>query len=194
MKKILSLFAFVGLMALGANAQGVSGGLKLGLNLSNATISNSGFTTSPSFRTTFHGGAYLTMMLSEKFGVQPELLYSGQGAKNGSYTLKMSYITVPVLLRFNFTEVFSMHLGPQVGILASAKADLNGESEDIKDSFKGTDFSGALGLGVDLPMGLNFGFRFVKGFSNILDGDTDGTKQKNYGLQFSAGYKLFGKK
>jgi hypothetical protein len=193
MKKVLSLIAFFSLFAVGVYAQGVSGGLKLGLNLANQTISGNGFTSSPSFRPSIHAGGYLTLMLSGKLGVQPEILYSGQGAKNGNYTLKVNYITVPVLVRFNISDRFSLHAGPQIGILASAKQKLGSESSDIKDSFKSTDIGVAAGLAVDLPMGLNFGFRFVKGMTNILDSDGPNYKQKNYNLQLSVGYKLFGK-
>ncbi len=196
MKKILSLFAFLSLIAIGVNAQGISGGVKLGLNLANQTISSSeiGFTASPSFRPSIHVGGYLTAMLSEKFGVQPELLYSGQGYKQNGGTFSVDYITVPVLARYNFTDLFSVHLGPQIGVLMSAKAKADGgDSEDMKDYLKGTDIGVAAGVGIDLPMGLNFGFRFVKGFTNIIE-DSDELKYKNYNLQFSAGYKLFGKK
>jgi hypothetical protein len=195
MKKFLSLFACVTLIASGAAAQGISGGFKLGLNLANQTVSSSefGVTVSPSFRPSFHAGGYLTAMLSEKFGVQPEVLYSGQGYKQNGGTFSVNYITVPVLLRYNFTEVFSIHAGPQIGILMSAKAKMDGEEEDVKDMLKTTDIGAAVGLGIDLPMGLNFGFRFVKGFTNIVD-ESDDIKYKNYNLQFSAGYKLFGKK
>jgi hypothetical protein len=194
MKKILSLLAFSTLIAFGANAQGVSGGLKLGLNAAGTTVSSSGYTVSPSIRPSIVAGGYLTLMLSEKFGVQPEILYAGQGYKQNGGTFKANYITVPVLLRLNFTEVFSMHLGPQIGILASAKTEYEGNKEDVKDMMKGTDFGAALGLGIDLPVGLNFGARFVKGFSNVAD-DSDGDyKQKNFAFQVHVGYKLFGKK
>lgn len=199
MKKILSLLAFFSLMAAGVYAQGVSGGLKLGLNLSSQTQSYSGggwsATTSPSFRPTIHAGGYLTLMLSEKFGVQPEVLYSGQGYKQGDATVKMDYIAVPVLLRLNFSPLFSIHAGPQIGMLMSAKVKDEDESADIKDMVKKTDVGIAAGLGIDLPMGLNFGFRFVKGLTNVAD-DTFFANQthKNYALQFSVGYKLFGKK
>jgi len=192
MKKILSLFAFLSLIAIGVNAQGISGGVKLGMNLANQTISAEGITVSPSFRTSIHAGGYLTAMISEKFGVQPEVLYSGQGAKNGDFSFKANYITVPVMLRWNFTSLFSIHAGPQVGILMSAKEEMQGQTEDVKDEFKSTDIGVAAGIGIDLPIGLNFGFRFVKGMTNIAD--SDDYKQKNYALQFSAGYKLFGKK
>jgi hypothetical protein len=197
MKKILSLLTLLSVISVGAFAQGVSGGLKLGLNLSNQTMSSteSGFTSSPSFRPSIHAGGYLTLMLSEKFGVQPEILYSGQGYKETGGTIAIDYITVPVLARYNFTSLFSVHLGPQIGVLMSAKAkpDGGGDAEDLKEYLKGTDIGVAAGIGIDLPMGVNFGFRFVKGFTNIID-DTDEVKYKNYNLQLSVGYKLFGKK
>ena len=192
MKKFLSLFAFLSLAAVASNAQGISGGLKLGLNLANQTMSSGSYTVSPSFRPTIHAGGYVTVMLGERFGVQPEVLYSGQGAKNGSYVNKFNYITVPVLLRYNFTDLFSIHAGPQIGVLMSAKADLGSGEEDVKDQLKSTDIGIAAGLGIDLPMGLNFGFRFVKGMTNIIKEDDD-VKYKNYALQLSVGYKLFGK-
>ena len=192
MKKILSLLTLLSVISVGVYAQGISGGLKLGMNLANQTISAEGITVSPSFRTSFHAGGYVTLMVSEKLGVQPEVLYSGQGAKNGDFSFKANYVTIPVLARWNFTPLFSVHAGPQLGILVAAKEEMQGQSEDVKDDYKSTDVGIAAGLGIDLPMGLNFGFRFVKGMSNIVD--SDDYKQKNYALQFSAGYKLFGKK
>jgi hypothetical protein len=77
-------------------------------------------------------------------------------------------------------------------MLMSAKYTYGSDDEDIKDQVKGTDMSIAAGVGVDLPMKLNFSFRFVQGLANINDTDSSIT-QKNYNLQFSVGYKLFGK-
>ena len=197
MKKILSLLTLLSVISVGVYAQGISGGLKIGLNLSSQTIKSSdmGFTASPSFRPSIHAGGYVTIMLSEKLGIQPELLYSGQGYKQNGGTLALDYITLPVVVRYNFTPLFSAHLGPQMGFLMSAKAKYDGGGdEDMKDYFKGTDIGVAAGIGIDLPMGLNFGFRFVKGVSNIIEEDSDELKYKNYNLQLSVGYKLFGKK
>lgn len=197
MKKILSLLTLLTVISVGVYAQGISGGLKLGLNLANQTVKSSeyGFTASPSFRPSIHAGGYLTVMISEKFGIQPEVLYSGQGYKQNGGTLAVDYITVPVMFRYNFTPIFSAHLGPQMGFLMSAKAKTDAGDEDMKDYFKGSDFGAAMGIGIDLPMGLNFGVRFVKGLSNIIeDSDSDELKYKNYNLQLSVGYKLFGKK
>ena len=165
MKKILSLLTLLSVISVGVYAQGISGGLKLGLNLANQTIKSSemGFTASPSFRPSIHAGGYLTIMLSEKFGIQPEVLYSGQGYKQNGGTLAIDYITVPVIVRYNFTPIFSAHLGPQMGFLMSAKAKYDGaDEEDMKDYFKGSDIGIAGGIGIDLPMGLNFGCSFRK--------------------------------
>jgi Outer membrane protein beta-barrel domain len=197
MKKILSLLTLLSVISVGVYAQGISGGLKLGLNLANQTIKSSdmGFTASPSFRPSIHAGGYLTVMLNEKFGIQPEVLYSGQGYKQNGGTLAMDYITIPVLFRYNFTPIFSAHLGPQMGFLMSAKAKYDGaDEEDMKDYFKGSDIGIAGGVNIDLPMGLNFAARFVKGVSNIIEEDSGDLKYKNYNLQLSVGYKLFGKK
>ncbi|AYB34470.1 porin family protein [Chryseolinea soli] len=195
MKKFTTVLCIMFFASVGAFAQGVSGGIKAGLNLANQTYSSSGYTTSPSFLPALHGGVYLTAMFSEHLGLQPEILYSGQGAKSGDLKLKMAYINVPVLVRYNVNSLLSFHAGPQFGVLASAKDKDSSGSTDAKDQFKSTDVSVAAGIGIDLPMKLNFSFRFVKGLSDIanIDDNTYNVKAKNYALQFSVGYKLFGK-
>jgi hypothetical protein len=67
------------------------------------------------------------------------------------------------------------------------------EDEDIKDGLKGLDLGAGVGVGVDLPMGLNFTARYVIGLSNIAD-DVDGTdvEVKNNVIQFSVGYRIVG--
>lgn len=192
MKKSTTVLVFMAFISAGAFAQGVSGGVKAGLNLANQTFSGNGVTSSPSFLPGLHAGVYLTAMLGEHFGVQPEILYSGQGAKSGNEKMKLAYVTVPVLARFNVNKVLSFHAGPQFGVLTSAKYKIGSNSTDVKDDYKSSDVSFAAGVGIDLPVKLNFSFRFVKGLSDI-NGVDSGVKVKNYSLQLSVGYKLFGK-
>ena len=192
MKKITSLFAFLFLLGVCVYGQGISGGVKAGLNLANQTFKGDGYVSSPNFLPGFHAGGYLTYMFTDHLGLQPEILYSGQGAKSGDAKYKLGYISVPVMVRFNVNQLFSFHAGPQFGLLTSAKYDNGSSSEDLKDQVKGTDVSVAAGVGFDLPKKLNFAFRFVKGLSDINDTGSS-VKQKNYNLQFSVGYKLFGK-
>lgn len=190
MKKISTL-VFACLFGAVAYGQGISGGIKAGLNLANQTFKGNGYTTSPSFLPGIHGGVYATVMFGDHLGIQPEVLYSAQGAKSGDQKYKVNYVTVPVLVRYNINEMWSLHAGPQFGVLTSAKYTAGSSEQDVKDQLKGTDMSIAAGVGVDLPMKLNFAFRFVQGLSNINDTGSSVT-MKNYNLQFTVGYKLFG--
>lgn len=191
MKKISTL-VFACLLGAVAYGQGLSGGVKAGLNLANQTFKSNGYTTSPSFLPGMHAGAYVTWMFSEHLGLQPEVMYSGQGAKSGDQKLKVNYVNIPVLVRYNVNDLLSFHAGPQFGVLTSAKATYGSSEEDIKDQLKGSDMGVAAGVGIDLPMKLNFSFRFIQGLSNISDAGSS-TTQKNYNLQLSVGYTLFGK-
>jgi len=191
MKKITTL-VFACLLGAVAYGQSISGGLKAGLNLANETFKGNGYTSSPSFLPGLHGGAYVTVMFSDHLGVQPEVLYSAQGAKSGDQKHKINYVVVPVLVRYNVNNLLSFHAGPQFGVLTSAEAVSGSTETDMKDQVKGSDMGIAAGVGIDLPMKLNFSFRFIQGLSNINDTGSSMT-QKNYNLQFSVGYKLFGK-
>jgi hypothetical protein len=179
-------------------SQGISGGVKAGMNLANQKISGSGFSLDTKAKPGLHAGAFFVIMLNEKFGIQPELLYSMQGSKvdvgGNDGKLKFNYITVPVLFRYNITEMISVHAGPQFGILASAKAEEeDGDEEDIKDEFKGIDFGAAGGAEVILPVGFGFGARYVIGLNNIVEDQPDVDETwKNRSFQVYVFYRIFG--
>ena len=175
----------------GALAQGFSFGLKAGLNFSKEVVNGSGITLNTDNITSFHGGVYGKIMVTPNFGIQPELLYSGQGGTVSSggvtSTSKFAYLNIPVMLRYNIVPAFNLQAGPQIGFLMSATS--NGT--DIKSQLKSTDFGLGFGLGVDLPVGLNFAARYVIGLSDIQATSTSATL-KNTVIQISIGYKLFG--
>jgi hypothetical protein len=191
MKKITTL-VFACLLGAVAYGQSISGGIKAGLNMANETFKSSSFTSSPSFLPGLHGGIYATVMFTDHFGVQPEVLYSAQGAKSGDQKHNINYVIVPVLVRYNVNNLLSFHAGPQFGVLTSAKNVYGSNETDMKDQLKGSDIGVAAGVGIDLPMKLNFAFRFIQGLTNINDTGSS-TIQKNYNVQLSVGYKLFGK-
>lgn len=198
MKRAIILLAALVLIWSSASSQGVSVGLKAGLNLAKESFSFQGASINTDNLTSFHGGLYVTIMTSAKFGIQPELLYSGQGGsgsngKGGTSNLKLGYLNLPVMLRYNVTPMFSLQAGPQLGILLSATDDTG----DIKSQFASTDFGGAFGAALDLPMGLNFTFRYITGFTGIYSPDTSfpglTLTTTNQVIQLSAGFKLSGK-
>lgn len=182
------------LFAAGAAAQGISGGLKAGINLANL---NGDDVEDTDMKIGYHFGGYAKFSITEAFSVQPELLYNAVGAKSsesgvdGNY--KINYITVPVMLGYSFGKV-SIQAGPQIGFLTSAKLKVEGGGTsgevDLKDDLKGTDFGVNVGLGLDFGK-INAAARYCIGLSNIVDADE--ADVKNGVIQLSVGYKLFGK-
>jgi hypothetical protein len=194
MKRIFLAISMVTLFAAGAAAQGISGGLKAGLNFANLMGDDAGDTD---MKIGYHFGGYAKISLTEAFSIQPELLYNAAGAKasDDGYdaNYKLNYLTVPVMLGYSFGKI-SIQAGPQIGFLTSAKLKVEGggdsEEVDMKDSFKGTDFGVNVGLGADFGK-FNAAARYCIGLSNIVDADD--VDVKNGVIQLSFGYKLFGK-
>ena len=192
MKKATGILLFMMAIATASWAQGVSFGIKAGLNFAKESATISGISLNSDNLTSFHGGVYAKIMFNESFGLQPELLYSGQGGSFSSGSTsnddKFAYLNVPVMLRYNITPVFNLQAGPQLGLLMSATSG----GTDVKAQMKSTDFAAAFGLGVDLPMGLNFAARYIAGLSDIQANSSSGATLKNQVIQISVGYKLFG--
>jgi hypothetical protein len=144
----------------------------------------------------FHAGAIVNIPVNTMFSVQPEVLYSAEGAKSedvgGDTHYNLNYINIPVLFQYNNPSGFYAELGPQIGLLMSAKAKNGDDEEDIKEFLKGSNFSLAVGAGFKTKSGFGFGVRYSLGLSSISD-DSDGDiKQSNLG--FGIFYLLGGNK
>ena len=202
MKKIILTVAAV--FAFGfANAQETKFGVKGGLNVANL----SGDIEDNSSKVGFHVGGFVEIKVSDKFSVQPELLFSTQGAKfeesgsGFSYESKynLSYLNIPVMAKYYAADKFSLELGPQIGFLTSAKDDYTATesgvtvsgNEDIKDIFESVDFGLNFGAGYDFTENLSVGLRYNLGLSNIAKTEAgDDTKVQNTVFSVSLGYKF----
>jgi hypothetical protein len=192
MKKLFVLFLAVSSIAT-VNAQMVQFGLKAGANFATLTGSDA---NGASTRTSYFGGALVSIHAFGKFSIQPEAIYSDQGAKatveDQSFSLSQAYINIPVLLKYNHSSGFFAETGPQFGILVSATAKQNGVSADVKSSYNSTDMSWAFGLGYLLkPVHVGIDARYNLGLANIAKDDPNGTV-KNSVFQLGVFY-LFGK-
>ncbi len=187
MKKQRSLFIITALLIVPffVNAQGIGLGIKAGVNFADQSITN----VSTDTRTGFAGGAYLVLNFGEKWGLQPEILFSSQGAELPSSTKELNYMTVPVLLRYKPISFLSFEAGPQFSRLLKAKDN----SGTITDEFKSSDFGLAVGATAHLPLGFNAGARYVWGFTNVSNLSND-QEVKNTVFQLFAGWTLFGAK
>ena len=182
-------------VALASNAQSIQFGVKAGVNFASLEGEDLG---DVKMRTSFHAGGAAEFMIADKFSLQPELMYSSQGAKasdqagaiNISSIVRFNYLNLPVMAKFYPIEGLSVQVGPQIGLLLSAKAEIDVDGivseEDFKDDLKDTDFGVNFGLGYKLSSGLFFDARYNLGLTNI-DGD-ENTEIKNNVIQISLGF------
>jgi hypothetical protein len=197
MKKLF--IAAIAVMSFGlANAQEVSYGVKAGLNVANLAPSKG---DAGDARIGFNVGGFVEIGISEKFSVQPELLFSTQGNKYSEtilgtkieFTQALNYINIPVLAKYYVAEGFAIELGPQIGILASANTNVSagGESasDSIKDNFKTIDFALAAGFSYKFTENFFANARYNLGLSNVAKDSGDFTLKNNV-IQVGVGYKF----
>lgn len=178
MKKLLFVLCLMGAVVF-AQAQ-LKFGAKVGLNIAKVTgddMDDAKSLLAPQF------GVFANYSISDKLGIQPELLYSMQGFKmEESYEgetyegkLKLDYILVPIMVKFYPITGLSLQAGPQFGFLVSAKWKETGEDEiDVKDDAKKFDLGLNLGAGYELENGLGLDLRYNFGLTNINKEDEMG--------------------
>ncbi|HEY7894391.1 MAG TPA: porin family protein [Gemmatimonadaceae bacterium] len=156
---------------------GVLGGLNL------ATLGGSDV-TGASNRTGLQAGLYLTLHMNHAWSVEPEALYTQQGTTSQGTTLKMNYIQVPVLLRWDVASHNPVHpffiAGPaaafQIGCDASGggqsmTCDQLSQESDGSFSKKSFDVLGVAGAGLGFNFGatqMSLGARYNYGFSDAF--------------------------
>ncbi len=167
MKKSIPFLLITLMIASAGMAQDFSAGIKAGANITNFTGGNFDAVKKKAI-VGFHGGGFLNFAFGG-LSLQPELLVSTQGARidsaNRSYDWKVTYVTVPVMLKFGSGSGFFFEVGPQVGFKISE----NVTDEAIKDFAKGLDLSAAAGLGFQTKGGLGLGARYLVGLSKVGD-------------------------
>ncbi|ESU20319.1 hypothetical protein FEDK69T_28350 [Flavobacterium enshiense DK69] len=157
-------------------------GAKVGMNVSyiNYDPSVNGLETDS--KEGLVAGAYYNYAISKKTSIQPELLYSNMGADiSQSYPspdlggrLKLEYLSVPILFKFNPIWRFSVFAGPQFDFLMHAKSEADDKTKHNQtNNLKGTDIAGTFGLEYWVTSGIGVYARYIYGFTDI--NDTNGT-------------------
>ncbi len=186
-KFYLALTIVAVLLTLTSNAQHVNLGIKGGLNVYNIKNDNGAKYDS---KTGVHLGLLGHIHLNKEWAIQPELVYSIQGAKynfsNSETRVNLNYLNLPVLLQYMFDNGFRFEAGPQVGFLMSAKT---GNKVDIKDNYNGIDFGLGIGLGYVKPStGFGVDARYNLGLSDI--NESSAVKSSNRGFQLGVFYQF----
>jgi hypothetical protein len=180
MEKIL--LSAIAVMAFGIAAQGQTRfGVKLGSNI--ATLAGADGVTP---KLGLHIGGVVEFKFSEKFSLQPELLYSMQGATSSAdsgYDIQFDYLNVPVIAKYYVIPGLSIEAGPQFGVAVKLE---DSEGTDLELTHETIDYGVNVGAGYELPFGMFFQARYYAGLMNISLKDD----YKNSVLQFSVGYKF----
>lgn len=179
-----ALFTFL-LVTGAAHGQQVNFGIKAGGNLSNIHNDNS---SQNDIRGGVHAGLLGHIHINRHTALQPELIYSLQGANytaSGINTkVKLAYLNIPVLLQYMFNNGFRMEVGPQLGFLVNAHSESSIAKLNIKDNLNTVDLALAAGIGyVHTPSGIGVDARYNFGVSNI----NKNGPVKSYNRVFQAG-------
>lgn len=175
MKKLvlLALLLTAGL----TQAQSVTFGIKGGANFS--TIDGKMGGKNLDYKTGYHVGAIMDIGLFRILDIQPEILYSTQGAKveDGGKDIELNYINVPIMLKLGLVPgVVNLEIGPQFGLLIDKNISKTYEAESF-------DYALAGGLGVDIGDIFFIQARYVAGLSEF----SKKAELKNNTIQLSVG-------
>lgn len=162
MKKLIFTIIFFSFFFTNAQIE-FSPGVKAGLN--SANITNAGYNAKPDF----YVGGFLTVKFAEFYNLQPELVYSRQGAYrefigSNNSNLKINYISIVIANKFFPFNILGVHaiVGPSFDFKVS-----DNYNSFYNDEIMGFDFALFGGIGYEFPFGLSIEARYKQGFVDI---------------------------
>ncbi|SIT02905.1 porin family protein [Belliella pelovolcani] len=200
MKKSILLFAVLALFTFDINAQnydrndaiggfGIRGGANF-FNFGGSDASNNDYDN----RVGFHGGLYANMFLGSRIALEPGVYYSIKGTQNDDFANSraiLNYVDVPLLLRLYLSDGLNVFGGPQASFLTGSRfeGDFFGSSFSYEtDAITKTDLGFVVGIGYNLPKGLNIQGSYDYGTSPVFK-DSDAAIY-NRGFKLSLGYSF----
>lgn len=180
MKKVFLIAIVVLGLSTTLQAQSIRFGVKAGANFANQNgddvpdVDKEGITS-------YHAGLVAEVKLLDGFAIQPELLYSTQGAsyKNAGEEFKneLGYLSIPVVAKIGLSKSVNLELGPQASFLLNERKNFDpGDANTFEFGVVG-------GLGLNITKNLFIQARYGLGL-------TEATKDadiKNSTIQLSAG-------
>ena len=173
-------------------AQGPKIGIKGGASVNKIT----GKSFNNQFSFGYHIGGFATIKISEKIGIQPEVLinqtnvdtsskFSDIYAFNKVNGVKLNQLSIPLLLNYSPNKFVSFQVGPQYSILMNKNKTFIANG---KGAFKTGDFSMLGGLQLNITK-IRVYARYAVGLSNLNDID-DKEKWKSQSVQLGVGFTL----
>jgi hypothetical protein len=189
--KLISL-AFMVFICSVSFSQGLTFGIKGGATLNKLT----GKSFKEEFSFGYHVGAFATLGMGGKLSLQPEVLFNQVNQDTSSNfssvyrfnkidKVQLKYLSIPILLNYNLSNLFALQVGPQFGILMDQNKNM---LQNGGDAFKKGDFSMIGGLQLKLFKFRVYG-RYVIGLNDISNiGNSD--QWKSQSIQLGVGLAL----
>ena len=125
-------------------------------------------------------GGFVNGALGEKTGLQMEIIFIQKGSRkppdpdnNEYYVMRLSYIEVPLLFKWQAAQKFNIELGPSFGTLVFSEEEREWGVYEPIIPFKKFDLSGNIGLSYSLTEKLTINSRLTNSMipiRNLLDG------------------------
>jgi hypothetical protein len=151
-----------------AGAQHSHIGIKAGLNITNVHHDNN---IVYDYKAGLHAGMLAHIHLAKHFAIQPEVVFSMQGARydffNTTTQYNLNYVNVPVLFQFMFGHGFRLQAGPQAGFLVSARSENGNYRYNHINDVKPFDVGAVAGMSYVTPIGFGVDARYVHGLTSI---------------------------
>ncbi len=174
--KILVTFIFTLFLTIPLFSQ--SFGARIGANVANLT----GDDIEGASIVSWQFGGFINIGLSENVDLNIAGLYSKKGAKDemNDEVLDLSYLDIPIMLRFNVSALFL-----QAGAYGSFLLGADSAGVDIKDFLKGGDYGVHFGVGIRLDNIVIDG-RYSFGMANINDISAESIKNSviTFGVEY----------
>lgn len=165
MKKNVLLAGLALCLGWSARGQVPQLGIKGGVNISNLNYNND---YSADSKVGAHVGLLAHIHVNPQLAIQPEVVFSMQGAEVGNRDLDYNYLNVPFLFQYLVPGGVRLETGPQVGVLLSAEEEDNdGYDRDVKNRMKKSDLGWAFGIGFLSTSGLGLDARYNLGLTEI---------------------------
>ena len=160
-------------------AQDWNFGIKGGINFSSWNVDGG---NDPDGKVGVHVGVFGNTSINAdgNLFVQPELQFSLLGVED----INLTYITLPVVIKYYIVDQFSIHGGLQLGVLVAAE-------DDADEDLTTIDLGVPIGAEFDVNENFGLGLRYVIGATNIYDPDFDtDTDIYNRVFQLFASYRF----
>ncbi len=177
MKKLLTIICVAGLFACNVNnaqAQETKFGIKGGATLYSVTTELGDFgEETTDGKVGFAAGLYMEKPFSDLISLQIEGLFVQKGGEDeddffGDESVTLSYVDVPVLIRFNVPLAENVQPYVYGGGYLGYLLDASSNEEDISEFLEDINYGAAFGAGVSFGM-LSLDIRYDLGLANIYD-------------------------